>query len=212
MRCSSCHYENPQATRFCGNCGTPLNNRCAKYGRDNPPQFKFCGECGAPLQPGSPEPAQGAGGAAPLTILELLRDYFRITAEDDARQRREEVIGKVLGLDHALEHTLPYVFGLLGIQEGDDPLAQMDAQIRRRRTQEALKRILLRESLNQPLILVFEDLHWIDGETQGLLNLLADSIANARILLAVNYRPEYRHEWGHRTHYTQLRHDPLGLP
>jgi predicted ATPase len=86
----------------------------------------------------------------------------------------------------------------------------MDAQIRRRRTQEALKRILLRESLNQPLILVFEDLHWIDGETQGLLNLLADSIANARILLTVNYRPEYRHEWGHRTHYTQVRLDPLG--
>ncbi|HZY58115.1 MAG TPA: AAA family ATPase, partial [Candidatus Binataceae bacterium] len=145
-----------------------------------------------------------------LPVIELLRDYFRITAEDDSRLRREKVIGKVLGLDRTLEDTLPYVFGLLGIQAGDDPLAQMDAQIRRRRTQEALKRILLRESLNQPLILVFEDLHWIDGETQGLLNLLADSIANARILLTVNYRPEYRHEWGHRTHYTQVRLDPLG--
>ncbi len=147
--------------------------------------------------------------SAYLPVVELLREYLRITAEDDSRLRREKVIGKVLGLDRALEDTLPYVFGLLGIQEGDDPLAQMDAQIRRRRTQEALKRILLRESLNQPLILVFEDLHWIDSETQGLLNLLADSIANARILLAVNYRPEYRHEWGHRTHYTQLRLDPL---
>ena len=69
---------------------------------------------------------------------------------------------------------------------------------------------MLRESLNQPLIVVFEDLHWIDSETQALLNLLADSIANARILLLVNYRPEYRHEWGSRTHYTQLRLDPLG--
>jgi class 3 adenylate cyclase/tetratricopeptide (TPR) repeat protein len=148
--------------------------------------------------------------SAYLPVFELLRDYFRISPEDDARQRREKVIGKVLGLDRALEDALPYVFALMGIQEGDDPLAQMDGQIRRRRTQEALKRILLRESLNQPLILVFEDLHWIDSETQALFNVLADSIANTRVLLLVNYRPEYRHEWGHRTHYTQLRLDPLG--
>jgi predicted ATPase len=83
-------------------------------------------------------------------------------------------------------------------------------RIRRRRTQEGLKRIFIRESLQQPLIMIFEDLHWIDAETQGVLNLLVDSIANARILLLVNYRPEHRHEWGHRTHYTQLRFDPLG--
>jgi predicted ATPase len=68
----------------------------------------------------------------------------------------------------------------------------------------------LRESLNQPLMVIFEDLHWIDSETQALLNLLVDAIANARILLLVNYRPEYRHEWGNGTHYTQLRLDPLG--
>ena len=120
-----------------------------------------------------------------------------------------KVIGKLLELDRSLEDAVPYVFGLLGIHEGNDPFAQMDAQIRRRRTQDALKRILLRESLGRPLIVVFEDLHWIDSETQALLNLLADTIANARILLLVNYRPEYRHEWGHRTHYTQLRLDPL---
>jgi class 3 adenylate cyclase len=148
--------------------------------------------------------------SAYLPVSELLRNYFRISLEDDARQRREQIIGKVLGLDRSLEDTLPYVFALMGIPEGDDGLAQMDAQIRRRRTQDALKRILLRESLNQPLILVFEDLHWIDGETQALINLLADSIAVARILLLVNYRPDYRHEWGSRTHYTQLRLDPLG--
>jgi predicted ATPase len=60
------------------------------------------------------------------------------------------------------------------------------------------------------LTVIFEDLHWIDSETQALLNLLVDAVANARILLLVNYRPEYRHEWGSRTHYTQLRLDPLG--
>jgi predicted ATPase len=85
----------------------------------------------------------------------------------------------------------------------------MNGQIRKRRTLEAIKRILLRESLNQPLMVIFEDLHWIDTETQAFLNLLADSIATAKVLLLVNYRPEYRHEWGSRTYYTQLRLDPL---
>src|SRR6202789_2008703 len=102
------------------------------------------------------------------------------------------------------------MFALLGIIEGDDPLAQMDAQVRKRRTLDAIKRILLRESLNQPLMVIFEDLHWIDEETQAFLNLLADSIANARIVLLVNYRPEYSHQWNSKTYYTQLRLDPLG--
>ena len=86
----------------------------------------------------------------------------------------------------------------------------MDPQIRRRRTFEALKKLFLRESLNQPLILIFEDLHWIDSETQGFLDMLSESVASAQILLLVNYRPEYRHEWGQKTYYTQLRFAPLG--
>src|SRR6516165_7317570 len=96
----------------------------------------------------------------------------------------------------------PYIFALMGVQEDGDPFAQMDPEIRRRRTREAIKRILLRESLNQPLIVVFEDLHWIDSDTQAFLNVLVEAIANARILLLVNYRPEYRHEWANRTYYT----------
>jgi len=148
--------------------------------------------------------------SAYLPVLDLLHSYFGIDSDDDTRKRREKVIGKVLGLDRALEDALPHLFGLLGLIEGDDPLAGMDAQIRRRRTLDAVKRVLLRESLNQPLIVVFEDLHWIDDETQTLLNLLADSIANAKILLLVNYRPEYSHQWNSKTYYTQLRLDPLG--
>ncbi len=147
--------------------------------------------------------------SAYLPVIEMLHGYFGIDSADDGRKRREKVIGKLLALDHSLEDALPYLFVLLGIQEGEDPLAQMDVQTRRRRTQEALKGIVLRESLNQPLIVVFEDLHWVDGETQAWLNLLADSLATARVLLMVNYRPEYRHQWGNRTYYTQLRLDPL---
>ncbi len=143
-------------------------------------------------------------------VIDLLHGYFKITGDDEPRTRREKVAGRIAILDRALEDTLPYLFALLGIVEGDDSLAQIDAQTRQRRTQEAIRRILLRESLNQPLIVIFEDLHWIDEQTQEFLNLLADSVANAKILLLVNYRPEYSHRWNSKTYYTQLRLDPLG--
>src|SRR5262249_17798958 len=130
--------------------------------------------------------------------------------EDKERTRREKVAGKIAILDRNLEDTLPYLFSLIGIVESEDPLAEMDGQVKKRRTLEAIKRILLRESLNQPLIVIFEDLHWIDEQTQELLNLLVDSIATAKILLLVNYRPEYSHQWNSKTYYTQLRLDPLG--
>ena len=87
-----------------------------------------------------------------LPVIDLLHGYFKITGDDDLRARRVKVNGTVLTLDRALEDTLPYLFGLLGIVEGDDPLAQMDAQVRTRRTLDAIKRILIRESLNQPLM------------------------------------------------------------
>lgn len=148
--------------------------------------------------------------SAYLPIIDFLNNYFELQAEDDARKRREKITGKVLTLDRMLEDALPYLFALLGVEETLDAVAQTDAQARARRTLDGIKRILLRESLNQPLLLIFEDLHWIDAQTQALLDLLVDAIANARILLVVNYRPEYRHSWGSKTHYAQLRLDPLG--
>jgi predicted ATPase len=148
--------------------------------------------------------------SAYLPVIDLLRNYFDITMTDDERKRREKVNGRVLTLDRTLEDVLPYLFTLLGIVEGNDPLAQMDGQIKKRRTLDAIKRILLRESLNQPLMVIFEDLHWIDEQTQELLDLLADSIGTAKFLLLVNYRPEYSHQWNSKTYYTQLRLDPLG--
>jgi class 3 adenylate cyclase len=148
--------------------------------------------------------------SAYLPVIDLLRSYFKIAIEDDERTRREKVAGKIAILDRSLEDSLPYLFALLGIVEGDDPLAQIDGQVRKRRTLEAIKRIMLRESLNQPLLVIFEDLHWIDEHTQDLLNLLVDSIETARILLLVNYRSEYSHQWSSKSYFTQLRLDPLG--
>ena len=148
--------------------------------------------------------------SAYLPVVDLLKTYFRIADRDDERTRREKVTGKVLALDRALEDTLPHLFALLGIPSGDARLDEMDAAIRRRRTREAVKSLIVRESLNQPLIIIFEDLHWIDAESEALLQLLADTIGTAQILMMVNYRPEYRHNWGNKTYYTQMRLDPLG--
>jgi predicted ATPase len=145
-----------------------------------------------------------------LPVLELLRKYFGIADGDDAAARREKVSAALAALDPALQDTLPYLFGLLGMVEGVDPIAQMDPQTKKQRTLDAIKRIVVRESLKQPLIVIFEDLHWIDEQTQALLDLLADSIANARVLLLVNYRPEYRHNWGNKGHYIQIGLKPLG--
>jgi class 3 adenylate cyclase len=148
--------------------------------------------------------------SAYLPVLDLLHGYFKIASGDDERTRREKVAGRLSMLDASLEDTRPYLFSLLGILNGNDPLAQMDGQLKKRRTLEAIKRILLRESLNQPLMVIFEDLHWIDEATQEFLNLLADSLGTTKLLLLVNYRPEYSHKWNSKTYYTQLRLDPLG--
>ena len=101
------------------------------------------------------------------------------------------------------------MLSLLDVLSEDDPFLKLDPPQRRQRTLDALKRVLLRESQVQPLVLVFENLHWIDAETQALLDSLMESLPTARLLLLVNYRPEYQHGWGSKTYYTQLRLDPL---
>jgi class 3 adenylate cyclase/predicted ATPase len=139
-----------------------------------------------------------------LPVIALLRDYFHIVTADEEGARRRKIADFVRALDPALEDTLPYLNHLLGMAEVFSPIRQMDAWIRRRRTFEALKRLLLRESLRQPLVLMLEDLQWVDGETQAMLDILVEGVGSARVLLLVNYRPEYQHAWGSKTYYTQL--------
>ncbi|AQV93535.1 zinc-ribbon domain-containing protein [Cupriavidus necator] len=145
-----------------------------------------------------------------LPLIELVKNYFQIEVQDDERRCREKVAGRVLMLDRALEDLLPYLLHLLGIADPNSALPNMDAQIRRQRTFEAITRLLVRESHNQPLELLFEDLQWLDNETEAFLDVLVDHLPGARILLLLNYRPEYQHDWRAKDHYTQLRLDPLG--
>ena len=150
------------------------------------------------------------GRATPyFPVIDLLKRYAHIDDTDDARTIRAKVTGQVLTLDETLQDTLPALLALLDALPDDSPFRQLDPAQRRQRTLTALKRVLLRESQVQPLLLVFEDLHWIDTETQALLDSLVESLPTAQILLLVNYRPEYQHGWGSKTYYTQLRLDPL---
>ena len=144
-----------------------------------------------------------------LPVCDLLKAYCHIEDRDDLRTVRAKITGQILTLDEALQDTVPAMLALFEALPADSPFLSLDPLQRRRRTLEALKRVLLRESQVQPLLLVFEDLHWIDTETQAVLDMLVESLPTARVLLLVNYRPEYQHGWGSKTFYTQLRLDPL---
>jgi class 3 adenylate cyclase/tetratricopeptide (TPR) repeat protein len=144
-----------------------------------------------------------------LPVIDLLKSYCGIEDRDDPRRMREKLTGKLLTLDPALQPTLPAFLALLDLPVEDPQWQALDPPQRRQRTLDALKRLLLRESQEQPLLLVSEDLHWIDAETQALLDSLVEGLPTARLLLLVNYRPEYEHTWHRKTYYQQLRLDPL---
>src|SRR5438093_4371 len=144
-----------------------------------------------------------------LPVIELLRGYFEIESRDDPRKIREKVTGKVLTLAPALAPAVPALLALLDVPVDEAPWHALDPLQRRQQTLDAVKRLLLRESEVQPLVVVFEDLHWIDGETQTLLESLIESVPAARLVLLVNYRPDYQHTWSGKTYYRQLRIDPL---
>ena len=144
-----------------------------------------------------------------LPVVDLLKGYFQIEPGDDARRIRGRVTSKILALAEALHPTLPAFLSLLDVPVEDARWQHLDPPQRRQQTLDAVKRLLLCESQIRPLCLIVEDLHWIDAETQALLDGLIESLPAARLLLLVNYRPEYEHGWGGKTFYTQITLDPL---
>ena len=148
-------------------------------------------------------------GSAYLPIVELLHSFFEISGEDSVPARREKVAAKIRDLDPDLESGLPYLHALLEIADDKDRLSGMDAQLRKSRTLDAVVRLLLTESVNRPLLLMVEDLHWLDDESQALLDRVADLISGSRMLLLVSYRPEYAHRWGDKAWCSRLRLESL---
>jgi len=142
-------------------------------------------------------------------VIDLLKVYLQIEDGDDWRRINEKLTAKVLTLDRALEPVLPALRALLDVSDEDPEWQALDPPRRRQRILDACKRVVLRESQIQPVLLVFEDLHWIDTETQAFIDGLVEILPTARLLLVVNYRPEYDNPWADKTHHTSLRIDPL---
>jgi predicted ATPase len=150
------------------------------------------------------------GAAVPyLPLLDLLKAYFQLEDRDGGQQIRDKVANRLLNLDAALSPTLPAFLTLLDAPVDDPQWHALDPLQRRQRILDALKHLLLRESQVQPVVLIVENLHWIDTETQAFLDSLVDSLPTVRLLLLVSYRPEYQHGWASKTFYAQLRLDPL---
>jgi class 3 adenylate cyclase/tetratricopeptide (TPR) repeat protein len=153
--------------------------------------------------------ALGYGTSPYLPLIALLKSYLKIQDSDNPEEITATIALQVSGLDEALKPGLPALHALLDVRVADPRWLTLDPQQRREQILTAIKRLLLRQSQEQPIVLVLEDLHWIDTETQAFLDTLVVSLPTARILLVVNYRPEYQHGWGGKTFYTQLRIDPL---
>jgi class 3 adenylate cyclase/tetratricopeptide (TPR) repeat protein len=145
-----------------------------------------------------------------LPLVDLLTRYFEIKSRDDERQVRETIFGKLFALgDEKLLAQLPLFVGALGMGVTDDAWMNMTPAERQSQMFDALRRLLICEAQRQPLCLVFEDLHWVDAETQTFLDLLLESIPAARVLVLVNYRPEYETRWAAKSYFSHVRIDPL---
>jgi DNA-binding NtrC family response regulator/tetratricopeptide (TPR) repeat protein len=144
-----------------------------------------------------------------LPVIELLKSYCQIGGGHDASKLRDTVADRLRTLGLSLNSTLPAVLTLLDSPVEDSAWQALDPLQRRQQLLGAIKRLLIRASQLQPMVLFIENLHWIDGETQALLDSLVDGLHTARLLLLVTYRPEYQHGWTSKTSYSQLRVDPL---
>ena len=144
-----------------------------------------------------------------LPVIDLCKAYFHLHESDDVATKIEKIQTQLATLDSDFKKDVPVFLALLDIPHKDESLAALGAKQQRRKTLETLQTLFIRESQRQPLILIFEDLHWIDGETQALLNELVERLPGNQLLLLTNFRPEYRHTWSNLSYYTYLRLDPL---
>ncbi len=144
-----------------------------------------------------------------LPVSNLLRSWLEVDERDTQAEIARKARDKIVGLDEALLSVLPPMHALLDLPIEDAAWRTLSPPQRRQRILDALKAIFVRESQRQPLILVVEDLHWIDRETQAVLDSLVDGLAGAPLLLLLTYRPEYRHNWASRSYFRQIWADPL---
>jgi class 3 adenylate cyclase/tetratricopeptide (TPR) repeat protein len=137
-------------------------------------------------------------------LIDLLRRNFRIEENDSKTAIVEKIARGILRFGAELQPILPYVRYLLAVDPGDPTVKTMDPQLRRGEIFDGLRRLLLRAAEEQPQVLVFEDLHWMDPATEAFLTFLADSIPASCVLCLFTYRPGYIHPFGDRTYHTRI--------
>ncbi len=144
-----------------------------------------------------------------LPVLDILRDHCGITETDSTETIAEKVrlALQEVGMDPV--ECAPYLLHLLGLKDGTDQVALLDPVAVKARIFETLRQMNLRRSRHIPLILVVEDLHWIDGTSEEYFTSLVEAFAGARILLVATYRPGYRPTWIEKSYATQIALQPL---
>ncbi len=144
-----------------------------------------------------------------LPILELLRSYLGVSEQDDERTAREKIAGRLLLLDESFKDELPLIFDFMGIPDPERPAPLMDPEPRRKHLFMCMEKMLSAEGAPQSGIVLFEDLHWIDGASDGFLQGFIELLAGSCELVLVNMRPGYSAEWMKQPFYTQIDLNPL---
>ena len=143
------------------------------------------------------------GGSMPyLPFLDITKLYFNIQDDDKEQSIKNKVKERIVQLDEKLINILPSLQELLSVTVDNDKYLQIDPQQRKSMTFEAIMDLFIRESQQKPLVLVVEDLHWIDKTSEDFLDNLIGGMANTSILLLLLYRPEYSHTWGSKSYYS----------
>jgi len=150
------------------------------------------------------------GSMAYLPILDILRFYFDIKEGDREFVIKKKMEEKILQLDERIKRSLSSFQELLSVKVDDEFYLQLEPVVKKIRAFEAIRDLLIRESEKKPLVVVIEDLHWMDKTSGEFIQNLIDSLPNARIMLILLYRPEYTHQWGSKSYYTKIGLDQLG--
>jgi class 3 adenylate cyclase/tetratricopeptide (TPR) repeat protein len=152
------------------------------------------------------------GGAMPyLPILDLIRSHFEIREGEREMVIRKRVRERILGLDEKFQGIISPIQDLLSLKVEDDAYLKLEPKQRREKVFEALRDLIIRESQERPLVLVIEDLHWIDKTSEEFLDYLIGWLANVKVMLVLLYRPEYTHSWGNKSYFNRIGLDQLTL-
>lgn len=152
----------------------------------------------------------GATSYDTLTPYQPLKGVIRDWADARAGEGVESALERaVAGLEGLPASAVPALTAMLDARPSDPVWARLEPRQRRRAMRDAVRSVLLSEAGRGSWVVLLEDLHWIDSETQAVLDDLVDSLGTSRLLLIVTHRPEYEPAWATMPCYTRLQVDPL---